>query len=607
MLTNTSITESYHSSTKYNWISYGFTPGHLINSFKTCHLPFDIGYCADPNPAGREQFAHHTKVIIAKSLRWLITTVQLSYADIEAIHISCPKLIKPYHQKRFLNECLELMKLCNKNNRLKVAVIENSTIYNMASLNVLKNDFEHKHKCKTHSFLAQFTQFNDLIDDSIIISIMMNQSLVNPKFKINIFVPKPPENAKGFNEKIHKPFHKKEFSVSSFPSNTTIDYDTFIGKPIKNPHNIKIKCRAKATIHSCNNAELAPTLQGSFVYDTHFPAPPVCSNNSNIFSKLFGIIYKAEDNNLHTKPISFFEYCNMFIMEYAITSKFSSNTKNIELLENSIPAKTSAFVYNKISNILQSITKEHQNYSVETIPDVAPAAFTNVLTNSVIHHKLPSDSTWQQAIKKDIECNLILQMLKNPALITTENLQKIHHALRAPLRQSLLYEENDIIFIEDRIPSRNTTVSLKLVPESLKNIVFIAFYSNPIGGHLHLYQTLHRIRLRFYWPRMVPYIKHMIYKCPGCQMANATINRKNVHLYSFPIDVPFRTVHVDIYTMGKTESFDGYKTLFILLDHMTSFAVVEPLSQTQLRFIFQSNDENSTQTRPMSYSNSGCR
>ena len=62
-------------------------------------------------------------------------------------------------------------------------------------------------------------------------------------------------------------------------------------------------------------------------------------------------------------------------------------------------------------------------------------------------------------------------------------------------------------------------------------------------------------------------------------MANATTNRKNVHLYSFPIDAPFRTVHVDIYTMGKTESFDGYKALFILLDHMTSFAVVEPLSQ----------------------------
>ena len=345
-----------------------------------------------------------------------------------------------------------------------------------------------------------------------------------------MYIPKPPECTTGFNEKVYKNFHKKEFSISSFPSNITSDYDTFTGRPIKNPQNIKNKCRTIATVIPYNQ-DHAPTLQGSFVYDTQFPAPPICSNNSNVFKNLFGIIYKAEDNNLHTRPISFFEYYNMFNMEYEITCKFSNNPKNIDLLENSIPAKTSAFIYSKVSSILQSITKEHQTYSVETIPDVAPAAITNVLTNSVIHHKLPSDSTWQQAIKNDVECNLILQMLKNPALITNENLQKIHYALRAPLRQSLLYEENDIIFIKDRIPTRNSTISLKLVPQAMKNIVFVAFHSNPMGGHFHLYQTLHRIRLRYYWPKMVPYLKHMIRKCPGCQMANATINKKNVHLY----------------------------------------------------------------------------
>ena len=50
-------------------------------------------------------------------------------------------------------------------------------------------------------------------------------------------------------------------------------------------------------------------------------------------------------------------------------------------------------------------------------------------------------------------------------------------------------------------------------------------------------------------------------------------------MYSFPVDAPFRTIHIDIYTMGKTESFDGYKALFIVVDHMTSFAVVEPVKQ----------------------------
>ena len=62
-------------------------------------------------------------------------------------------------------------------------------------------------------------------------------------------------------------------------------------------------------------------------------------------------------------------------------------------------------------------------------------------------------------------------------------------------------------------------------------------------------------------------------------MANATVNKKNVHLYTFPVDAPFRTIHIDIYTMGKTEAFDGHKALFIVLDHMSSFAVIEPVQQ----------------------------
>ena len=51
-------------------------------------------------------------------------------------------------------------------------------------------------------------------------------------------------------------------------------------------------------------------------------------------------------------------------------------------------------------------------------------------------------------------------------------------------------------------------------------------------------------------------------------------------MYSFPIDAPFRTIHIDIYTVGKTESFDGNVALFIVVDHMTSFAVIEPVKET---------------------------
>ena len=170
-------------------------------------------------------------------------------------------------------------------------------------------------------------------------------------------------------------------------------------------------------------------------------------------------------------------------------------------------------------------------------------------------------------------------MLKNPALIPQENLNKIHYILRQPLRDSNMFEQNDIMFIKEKVPSKNISIALKLVPTVLRNIVFVAFHSNPLGGHLSVYHTIHRIRLRFYWPLMVKYVQNMVQRCPGCKMANSTINTKQNYLYSFPIDAPFRTIHIDIYTLGKTESFDGDVALFIVLDHMTSFAVVEPVKQ----------------------------
>ena len=61
---------------------------------------------------------------------------------------------------------------------------------------------------------------------------------------------------------------------------------------------------------------------------------------------------------------------------------------------------------------------------------------------------------------------------------------------------------------------------LQIVPKPLLNIVFVAFHSNPIGGHFNAYRTLHRLRLRYFWPEMYSYIKKMRNACPGCALSN---------------------------------------------------------------------------------------
>ncbi len=43
-------------------------------------------------------------------------------------------------------------------------------------------------------------------------------------------------------------------------------------------------------------------------------------------------------------------------------------------------------------------------------------------------------------------------------------------------------------------------VSVRKTADQKPLIIFVAFHSNAIGGHLNAYRTLHRIRLRYYWP-----------------------------------------------------------------------------------------------------------
>ena len=71
------------------------------------------------------------------------------------------------------------------------------------------------------------------------------------------------------------------------------------------------------------------------------------------------------------------------------------------------------------------------------------------------------------------------------------------------------------------------------------------------------------------------YIKHLCRLCAACGLANSCHHQSKELVYSFPVDAPFKLVICDIYKAGDIAAFDGEKGLFILLDHMTGFAVME--------------------------------
>ena len=118
-------------------------------------------------------------------------------------------------------------------------------------------------------------------------------------------------------------------------------------------------------------------------------------------------------------------------------------------------------------------------------------------------------------------------------------------------------------------PIRGSTsyTRLQIVPRGLYDIIFIAFHSNPIGGHLNAYRTLHRLRLRYHWPEMYSFIKRMCSACPGCALANPTRSTSSELVYHFPIDAPFRVLFVNGYSAGKHSGFKGCEVSYCSMRH----------------------------------------
>ncbi len=115
----------------------------------------------------------------------------------------------------------------------------------------------------------------------------------------------------------------------------------------------------------------------------------------------------------------------------------------------------------------------------------------------------------------------------------------VNYNYQAALCQSQIVIKDEMLIFNELIQGGTSYTCLQLVPAEFFNIIFVAFHSNTIGGHLNAYRTLHRICLHYYWPGMYSYIKQMCAACPGCTLANTTKSKSSELVYNFPIEVPF--------------------------------------------------------------------
>ncbi len=193
---------------------------------------------------------------------------------------------------------------------------------------------------------------------------------------------------------------------------------------------------------------------------------------------------------------------------------------------------------------------------------------------------LPSHQHWIKAYDTNNDLKRIRDIIANPSTLCNDSLHNINYNYYSALRKLLIVMEDGILIYCEPIAGEGSHTRLQLVPKEFYNILFVAFHSNPVGGHLNAYCTLHCLRLRFYWPGMYSYIKRMCSACPGCALASPTKGHSCELVYNFPIEAPFLVLHVNAYSAGAHSGFKGSDVYLVACCGMCTFGALEPVTGT---------------------------
>jgi hypothetical protein len=234
--------------------------------------------------------------------------------------------------------------------------------------------------------------------------------------------------------------------------------------------------------------------------------------NTNIFGSRFGVEFHV-DGNTHIRSILAFEFTSCFGLMDHLQFCLSQHL-HWYALDGGIPALTSVWIFDHILDRLLLI----RNSNMEIFPPnqfAAPAAHIQAFVNGVVATRLPDHDRCIQAIVSDPELSAIKDIVTNPSTLSNTALAGIYYNYHTAVRQSLIVLEDGLLIYCKPLHGMESYTHLQLVPWEFQNILFIAFHSNPLGGHLNAYCTLHRLRLQYYWPGMFTYIKKMCAACPG--------------------------------------------------------------------------------------------
>jgi hypothetical protein len=587
-LYNSDVTVVANILSKFDWAVYGFNDGCFSSMITKLGMPFCVVLACNPYANGRALFQEVS----------LCPTI-LSSAPALLNHICASGVTSPMtgyliHLHRYLST-----EPTNRFWEIQAQIVTQLWIIHALSMVVAFVHPDHDCRAVGINFTQRlrsdgwvlsdtkisFPSFGDSVSGScwLIVAIHSNAEPDCRMFEIKT----PPQiKPKPIARYIWAPFNKPELAISyskddKYFNNHAVNDNGLQPLRASTPSDAQhassdAGTRVKYYLH--RHDDNPSNLVGSAILSDIDLCPPFNPiTNTTVFGHYFGIEF-MHDGHTYVPAISPFEFVTCFCLTDELTYTLS-HPSNTFCLDAAIPAHSSAQIFEVLLN--RCIQIRSSNFEIfEPNQFAAPAACIQTFLNGAVGVRLPSPEQWAQAYLDDPETSAIIRFVQNPCTISNKSLEeaKLNANYRAALCQSQIALDNGILILHEPIVGSESYARLQLVPSHFRNLVFIAFHSNPLGAHLNVTRTLHRIRLRFYWPGMYGCITRMCNACPGCALTNPTRGRSRELIYSFPIEASMMDLHVDGYQAGKESGFEGSSHYLVACCGMCTFAAMEPIT-----------------------------
>jgi hypothetical protein len=144
------------------------------------------------------------------------------------------------------------------------------------------------------------------------------------------------------------------------------------------------------------------------------------------------------------------------------------------------------------------------------------------------------------------------------------------------LLQGAIELVNGRLCISHLVDRHSHLLLLIIEPAALRRTMFVAYHAAPTCGHMGRYKTLFRLRQRFFWPSMHKQFDEMVAACPHCALASSRKQVKSELMFGWPLDSPFFTLHVDLWSTGDANGDGSQSHLLNSMCDMTQFVVSTP-------------------------------